>query len=154
MRYPNFLALLFALFWSFCLAQELSQPINVTQVEDVDQATRIGQLAYGASNLDFGYSAGAGINFGNGENNEEKRMVRVATRTLVTSEAGTVGGGFNAGIPGKSDGSLGGGWTVTANGLEFGLGAVFNNISVNVAISADKITGALSVQVNGKEVAI
>ena len=84
----------------------------------------------------------------------DERMVRVATRTLVTSEAGTVGGGFNAGIPGKSDGSLGGGWTVTANGLEFGLGAVFNNISVNVAISADKITGALSVQVNGKEVAI
>ncbi|KAL5327719.1 hypothetical protein ACEPPN_005423 [Leptodophora sp. 'Broadleaf-Isolate-01'] len=119
-------------FSSLSLAQNQSQPIGVTQVEEVDQTTRIGQLAYGASNLDFGYSAGAGINFGNG----------------------TVGGGFNAGIPGQGEGSLGGGWTVTANGLDFGLGAVFNNISVNVAITADKTTGVLSVQVNGKEVAL
>ena len=81
MHYPALTALLSALFWSFCLAQNLSQPINVTQVEDVDQATRVGQLAYGASNLDFGYSAGAGINFGNGKKHKEKSMVRVATKT-------------------------------------------------------------------------
>ncbi|KAH7327249.1 hypothetical protein BKA65DRAFT_539888 [Rhexocercosporidium sp. MPI-PUGE-AT-0058] len=114
------------------LAQNQSLPINITQVEEVDQTTRIGQLAYGASNLDFGYSAGAGINFGNG----------------------TVGGGFNAGIPGQGEGSLGGGWTVTGNGLVFGLGAVFNDVSVNIAVTADRKTGALSVQVNGKEVAL
>ncbi|KAG4444381.1 hypothetical protein IFR05_000146 [Cadophora sp. M221] len=119
-------------FASLSLAQNQSAPISITQVEEVDQTTRIGQLAYGASNLDFGYSAGAGINFGNG----------------------TLGGGFNAGIPGQGEGSLGGGWTVTANGLVFGLGAVFNNVSVNVAITADRTTGALSMQVNGKDVAI
>jgi hypothetical protein len=67
---------------------------------------------------------------------------------------GTVGGGFNAGIPEQSDGALGGGWTVTANNLTFGLGAVFNNASVNVTIFADKTTGAVSVQVNGKDVAL
>jgi hypothetical protein len=47
-------------------AQDISLPINVTNVEKIDQTTRVGELAYGASNLDFGYSAGAGINFGNG----------------------------------------------------------------------------------------
>ncbi|KAL2061270.1 hypothetical protein VTL71DRAFT_7543 [Oculimacula yallundae] len=114
------------------LAQNQPKPINITREDKVDQASRIGKLAYGATNLDFGYSAGAGINFGNG----------------------TVGGGFNAGIPGKTDGSLGGGWTVTANGLVFGLGAVFNNVKVDVAVEADKATGKMIVKVNGKEVAL
>jgi hypothetical protein len=69
MRYSSLSTLAAAVILaSFSLAQDLSQPINITQVEEVNQSTRIGQLAYGASNLDFGYSAGAGINFGNGMN--------------------------------------------------------------------------------------
>ncbi|CZR56482.1 uncharacterized protein PAC_06370 [Phialocephala subalpina] len=114
------------------LAQNTSLPINITNVESVDQSTRVGQLAYGASNLDFGYSAGAGINFGNG----------------------TLGGGFNAGIPGQSEGALGGGWTLTGKNLTFGLGGVYNNVSFNVAVIGDKVTGKITVQVNGKDVAL
>lgn len=45
-----------------------AQDINITKVEEVDQITRQGELAYGATNLAFGYSAGAGINFSNGKN--------------------------------------------------------------------------------------
>lgn len=42
-----------------------SSAINITKVETLDQTTREGELAYGATNLAFGYSAGAGINFSN-----------------------------------------------------------------------------------------
>lgn len=37
--------------------------INITNVETVDQNNRSGELSYGATNLAFGYSAGAGISF-------------------------------------------------------------------------------------------
>ncbi|RDW85683.1 hypothetical protein BP5796_04008 [Coleophoma crateriformis] len=106
--------------------------INVTKVETVDQTTREGDLAFGATNLAFGYSAGAGINFSNK----------------------TLGGGFNAGIPGASEGAIGGGWTLTADNLTFGFGGVYNNVSINVAIVGDKTTGSVSVTVNGKEIAL
>ncbi|KAI6708104.1 hypothetical protein JHW43_009369 [Diplocarpon mali] len=132
MRCSTFVALSVAGAAPAVLSQYLPQPppIEYTQVQEINQTTRTGQLSYGASNLDFGYSAGAGINFGNG----------------------LVGGGFNAGIPGKENGgSLGGGWTVTARNITFGLGAAFNNMTVDVAIVADKVTGYLSVKVNGKE---
>ncbi|CAL3970443.1 hypothetical protein PZA11_006641 [Diplocarpon coronariae] len=135
MRCSTFVALSVAVAAPAVLSQYLPQPppIEYTQVQEINQTTRTGQLSYGASNLDFGYSAGAGINFGNG----------------------LVGGGFNAGIPGKENGgSLGGGWTVTARNITFGLGAAFNNMTVDVAIVADKVTGYLSVKVNGKEVAL
>ncbi|PBP23677.1 hypothetical protein BUE80_DR005287 [Diplocarpon rosae] len=135
MRSSTLIALSIALSAPVALSQYLPQPppIEYTQVHKLDQTSRTGELSYGASNLDFGYSAGAGINFGNG----------------------VVGGGFNAGIPGRdNDGSLGGGWTVTANNLTFGLGAAFKNVTVNVSIFADKVTGDLSVQINGKEVAL
>lgn len=37
--------------------------IEVTNTEEVDQASGVGNLGYGASGLAFGYSAGAGLNF-------------------------------------------------------------------------------------------
>ncbi|KAL3418848.1 hypothetical protein PVAG01_09069 [Phlyctema vagabunda] len=136
-----------------------AQAINITQVEQVDQVARQGELAYGASNLAFGYSAGAGINFSNGKSSSPipKRLGmrnNSGRRLLMRSMADTVGGGFNAGIPGQSEGALGGGWTLTGRNLTFGFGGVFNNISVNVAIFSDRTTGTTTVHVNGKEVAM
>ncbi len=151
MRPPTMFASAAVISVPLAIAQGISQPINITQVEQVDQKTRIGQLAYGASNLDFGYSAGAGINFGNGE----AIMLEIFVfNQLIYGDAGTVGGGFNAGIPGQSEGGLGGGWTVTANNITFGLGAVVNNVTVDVAIFADRTTGELTVKVNGNAIAL
>lgn len=63
-----------------------------------------------------------------------------------------VGGGFNAGVPGQSEGALGGGWTLTNSTVEFGLGGFFSNQSFNIAVTGDKETGQLVVTVNGKAV--
>ncbi|KAL1872373.1 hypothetical protein Daus18300_004343 [Diaporthe australafricana] len=108
----------------------LAQAVNITKTEDVDLAAKTGGLGWGADNLAFGYSAGAGLNF----------------------SSDFVGGGFNAGVPGQSEGALGGGWTLTNSTVEFGLGGVFNNQSFNVAVTGDKGTGQLTVTVNGKVV--
>lgn len=70
----------------------------------------------------------------------------------LTPNLDFVGGGFNAGVPGKSEGALGGGWTLTNSTVEFGLGGVFNNQSFNVAVTGDKETGQLTVTVNGKTI--
>lgn len=72
----------------------------------------------------------------------------------MTRNLGSVGGGFNAGVPGQSEGALGGGWTLTNSTVEFGLGGVFNNQSFNVAVTGDKETGQLTVTVNGKTVTL
>ncbi|EKD13633.1 uncharacterized protein L3040_005121 [Drepanopeziza brunnea f. sp. 'multigermtubi'] len=124
------LALLLAAAGSI-LAQDLSRPIVITQEAEVNQRTRVGRLAYGASNLDFGYAAGVGINFGRG----------------------TVGGGFNAGVPGAGeDGAMRGQWTVSADNITFGLEAAFGGVAVEVAARVDPGTGKLTVWVNGEEV--
>ena len=68
------------------------------------------------------------------------------------SSLGSLGGGFNAGIPGRGEGALGGGWTLTKNNLTFGFGGVYNNVSIKVAVFGDKTTGEVTVQVNGKDV--
>ncbi|KAK2600861.1 hypothetical protein N8I77_010366 [Diaporthe amygdali] len=115
----------------------LAQSINITKTEDVDVETKVGELGWGADNLAFGYSAGAGLNFS------------TAKRFLSPD---FVGGGFNAGVPGQSEGALGGGWTLTNSTVEFGLGGVFNNQSFNVAVIGDKETGQLTVTVNGKAI--
>lgn len=44
----------------------LAQAVNITKTEDVDLAGKIGELGWGADNLAFGYSAGAGLNFSAG----------------------------------------------------------------------------------------
>ena len=41
----------------------LAQTVNITKTEDVDLAAKTGELGWGADNLAFGYSAGAGLNF-------------------------------------------------------------------------------------------
>ncbi|KAK2623588.1 hypothetical protein QTJ16_007142 [Diplocarpon rosae] len=162
MRASTILALSVALSAPVTLSKYLPQPppIEYTQVQKLDQTSRTGELSYGASNLDFGYSAGAGINFGNGTHRDPFPS-QLANHTgtdllfFFPRALGVVGGGFNAGIPGRdNDGSLGGGWTVTARNLTFGLGAAFKNVTVDVSIFADKVTGDLSVKINGKEVAL
>lgn len=40
-----------------------SNSINITETKDVDLASNIGNLGWGATNLPFGYSAGVGFNF-------------------------------------------------------------------------------------------
>ncbi|KAG8166678.1 hypothetical protein KVR01_002367 [Diaporthe batatas] len=112
----------------------LAQTVNITKTEDVDLASKTGELGWGADSLAFGYSAGAGLNF--------------------SSVVDFVGGGFNAGVPGLSEGALGGGWTLTHSTVEFGLGGVFNNQSFNIAVSGDKKTGQLMATVNSKTVAL
>ncbi|RDW75145.1 hypothetical protein BP6252_06287 [Coleophoma cylindrospora] len=131
--------------------------INVTKVETVDQTTREGDLAFGATNLAFGYSAGAGINFSNSKRaifNHGGLLGRASLTFLILCFVETLGGGFNAGIPGASEGAIGGGWTLTADNLTFGFGGIYNNVSINVAIIGDKTTGLVSVTVNGKEIAL
>lgn len=44
----------------------LAQAVNITKTEDVDLAAKTGELGWGADNLAFGYSAGAGLNFSSG----------------------------------------------------------------------------------------
>lgn len=44
----------------------LAQTVNITKTEDVDLAAKTGELGWGADNLAFGYSAGAGLNFSSG----------------------------------------------------------------------------------------
>jgi hypothetical protein len=44
----------------------LAQTVNITKTEDVDLASKTGELGWGADNLAFGYSAGAGLNFSSG----------------------------------------------------------------------------------------
>lgn len=44
----------------------LAQTINITKTEEVDLAAKTGELGWGADNLAFGYSAGAGLNFSSG----------------------------------------------------------------------------------------
>lgn len=44
----------------------LAQAVNITKTEDVDLAAKTGELGWGAANLAFGYSAGAGLNFSSG----------------------------------------------------------------------------------------
>lgn len=44
----------------------LAQTVNITKTEDVDLASNTGELGWGADNLAFGYSAGAGLNFSSG----------------------------------------------------------------------------------------
>lgn len=81
-------------------------------------------------------------------------MLESKPLVLIECPIDTLGGGFNAGIPGESEGSLGGGWTLTGQNLTFGFGGVYNNVSVNIAIFGDRTTGAVTVQVNGKDVAL
>lgn len=45
----------------------LAQAVNITKTEDVDLAAKTGELGWGAENLAFGYSAGAGLNFSAGK---------------------------------------------------------------------------------------
>lgn len=40
--------------------------LNITETNDVDSATGVGELGWGASDLAFGYSAGVGLNFSSG----------------------------------------------------------------------------------------
>lgn len=47
-------------------AGALAQTVNITKTEDVDLAAKTGELGWGADNLAFGYSAGAGLNFSSG----------------------------------------------------------------------------------------
>lgn len=44
----------------------LAQAVNITKTEEVDLTSKIGELGWGADNLAFGYSAGAGLNFSAG----------------------------------------------------------------------------------------
>lgn len=44
----------------------LAQTVNITKTEDVNLASKTGELGWGADNLAFGYSAGAGLNFSSG----------------------------------------------------------------------------------------
>lgn len=44
----------------------LAQTVNITKTEDVDLASKTGELGWGADNLAFRYSAGAGLNFSSG----------------------------------------------------------------------------------------
>lgn len=44
----------------------LAQTVNITKTEDVNLASKTGELGWGADNLTFGYSAGAGLNFSSG----------------------------------------------------------------------------------------
>jgi hypothetical protein len=74
--------------------------------------------------------------------------------SLIIFSSGSLGGGFNAGIPGQDEGALGGGWTLTESNLTFGLGGVYNNVSFNVAVFGDKTTGTIRVQVNGKDIVL
>lgn len=56
-----------ALISSLALAPlALTQSINITKTEDVDAEAKVGELGWGADNLAFGYSAGAGLNFSTG----------------------------------------------------------------------------------------
>lgn len=45
----------------------LAQTVNITKTEDVDLESKTGELGWGADNLAFGYSAGAGLNFSSGK---------------------------------------------------------------------------------------
>lgn len=67
---------------------------------------------------------------------------------------GFLGAGFNAGIPDQADGVLGSGFTVNETTLEFGFGGVFGNQTVGIALVQDRTTGAVSLTVNGKVVAV
>lgn len=44
----------------------IAQEVSITKTEDVDLASKTGELGWGADNLAFGYSAGAGLNFTSG----------------------------------------------------------------------------------------
>lgn len=70
------------------------------------------------------------------------------------NKKGFLGAGFNAGIPDQADGVLGSGFTVNETTLEFGFGGVFGNQTVGIALVQDRTTGAVSLTVNGKVVAV
>lgn len=108
--------------------------INITKTEIVNADTGVGELAWGASRLALGYEAGAGINF--------------------DAVNGTIGGGFNAGVPGRSEGALGGGWTISKSNLTLGLGAVVGNKSISISVVGGMESGKVSVVVNGREVEV